>query len=207
MDSSYAVELVATAVFAVTGVLAIADREIDVLGVVVMGTVAAVGGGTLRALLLDVPAFWMVDFTYVWVAVGASVFAFGALAAWRSRPRGSLPVGQALLYLDGIGVALVGVEASRMAAELGHHAGVALVVGLVSAIGGGVLRDVLAGRPTLFTRTELYATPVIAGLGLSVAGVLSPWAAMAVIAGGRFLALAFGLAMPRPLVLPRAAEG
>jgi uncharacterized membrane protein YeiH len=70
--------IIATVAFAVTGVLAIADRGVDLFGVMVLGVITAIGGGTLRDIILDVPAFWSIAQIYIWVALGACVVTFVA---------------------------------------------------------------------------------------------------------------------------------
>lgn len=70
--------IIATVAFAVTGVLAIADRGVDLFGVMVLGVITAIGGGTLRDIILDVPAFWSIAQIYIWVALGACIVAFVA---------------------------------------------------------------------------------------------------------------------------------
>src|SRR5262245_60330175 len=98
--------MLGTAVFAATGVLAVTRRGLDVFGAVVLGIVTAVGGGTIRDLIVRAPVFWLHDFNYVWVALGASLIAFFANRSVRSTY-------SLLLYLDGLGAALFGVQATE----------------------------------------------------------------------------------------------
>jgi uncharacterized membrane protein YeiH len=161
---TYWAGLVGIAVFAVTGVLAAAHRRLDLFAVVVIGVVTAVGGGTVRGIVLGVPVFWLHDFTYVSVAFGATVLAF--VLDRHLRDTYTL-----LLYLDGLACALFTVLAIDKTLALGHSAPVAVVMGIVTGIGGGLIRDVLIGEPTLLTRRELYATPILLG-GLLYVGLL-----------------------------------
>lgn len=194
---------VGIAVFAVTGVLAAGHRNLDLFAVVVIGVVTAVGGGTVRDLVLDVPVFWLQDFTYVTVALAATVVAF----AFDRRLRDTSTL---LLYLDGLACALFTVLAIDKTLAFGHSAPVAVLMGIVTGIGGGLIRDVLIGEPTLLTRKELYATPILLGGLLYVALILFVPAKreLAGLAGAlaifliRAAAIRFGLTYPAWLTVP-----
>lgn len=187
---------IATATFAVTGVLAAAERDVDVFGVIVLGTVTAVGGGTIRDLLLGVPPFWLADTTFLWVAVGASLatFLFAKTLRRTERP---------LLYLDGFGAALFGVQGTVKAMGYDLAFPVAAGLGVLSAIGGGLIRDLLAGRQTLIMRREFYATPILIGCLLFAwlgDRLPSPWplgiGAVALIFAFRAAAIRWSWSMP-----------
>lgn len=158
-DWNYLIGMAATVAFAVTAVLAVTDQDIDLFGAVVFGIITAVGGGTIRDVILDVPVFWSTDLTYIWVAVAASILAYVA------RPLFTLhQLYLFMLYLDGFGAALFGVQASDKVWNLGFGLPVApVILGVITAIGGGLTRDVLANRTTLLMTRELYAIPVMLG--------------------------------------------
>lgn len=161
---SYWIGMAGTVAFAVTAVLALAPRGIDLFGACVMGIITAIGGGTVRDLILDVPVFWAADLNYIWVALGASVAAFSAHSFFTRKEIYSL-----MLYVDGFGAALFAIQAVDKVWD--HTFGLPLapiILGVVTAIGGGLIRDVLAGRPTLLLSRELYATPVLFGSTLYV---------------------------------------
>ena len=150
--------------FAVTAVLALAPRGIDFFSAVVLGIITAIGGGTMRDLILDVPIFWGADLNYIWVALGASVAAFAAHSLFSRKEIYSL-----MLYVDGFGAALFAIQAVDKVWGLGFGLPLApIILGVVTAIGGGLIRDVLAGRQTLLMTSELYATPVLFGCTLYV---------------------------------------
>jgi uncharacterized membrane protein YeiH len=150
--------------FAVTAVLALAPRGIDFFSAVVLGIITAIGGGTMRDLILDVPVFWGADLNYIWVALGASVAAFTAHSLFSRKEIYSL-----MLYVDGFGAALFAIQAVDKVWGLGFGLPLApIIMGVVTAIGGGLIRDVLAGRQTLLMTSELYATPVLFGCTLYV---------------------------------------
>lgn len=150
----------ATAAFAVTAVLAIRkDKDIDVFGALVMGLITAIGGGTIRDMILDVPVFWSQDLKYIWVGALVSVLAFYGRRLFASRHIFSL-----MLYIDGFGAATFAIQAAAKVWDLGFGLPAApVILGVITAIGGGLLRDVLAGRATLLMRPELYAVPVTLG--------------------------------------------
>ena len=156
----YVVQMIGNAVFAATGVLAVNRRGLDVFGGVVLGIVTAIGGGTIRDLVVGAPVFWVADPNYLLVAVLASVVAFFA----SKRIAGY----QLLLYLDAVGVALVGVQATEKVLALGHGGPISISMGVLTGIGGGLVRDVLASRPTLLMSREIYATPILIGCTLYV---------------------------------------
>ena len=157
-DLNYLIGMTAIAAFAMSGVLAAARKDMDLIGLAFMGVVTALGGGTLRDLLLNVPVFWVLDFNYVWVAIGASISAFFLEKYLRDEN-----IWAAILYLDGFGIALFGVQSIDKALLLGFSAPVALVMATLTGIGGGLIRDVLAQRPNLLLSREIYATPIIVG--------------------------------------------
>lgn len=160
--------MAATAAFAITAVAAIKGRSVDLFGILVLGTITAIGGGTIRDVILQAPIFWVEDLTYLWVALAASALAFFG--------RSLLTEGQTyaiLLYLDGFGAAFFAILATEKVwgADFGRPA-VPVILGVLTAIGGGLLRDVLAGRPTLLMSRELYAVPLLIGCSL-FAGLLA----------------------------------
>jgi uncharacterized membrane protein YeiH len=207
----YAIEMLGTAVFAVTGVLVVTRRGLDVFGALVLGLVTALGGGTVRDLMIRQPVFWFADLNYVWVAL------LGALSVFWIAPRVRSPH-LALLYLDALGAALFAVSASNKVLLLGLPGPVAVTMGVLTGIGGGLLRDVLAGRATLLMSREIYATPILLGCavfcGLRYLGLDFRPAApigIAVIFGIRALAIHRHLEMPGWLTQqagqPRSVDG
>ena len=156
---NYWVGMAGTVAFAVTAVLAVAPRGIDIFGVLVLGVITAIGGGTLRDVIVDAPVFWGTDLMYIWVAVAASLAAFSATSLFAKKE-----VYSVMLYLDALGVALFGIQATAKVWDLGFGLPLApVLLGVVTAIGGGLIRDVLAGRQNLLMKRELYAIPVLLG--------------------------------------------
>ena len=197
----YAFELIGIAVFAITGVLAVTRRGLDVVGAVMLGIVTALGGGTVRDLIIRGPVFWLEDFNYVWAAIAGGLAAFWIGWLFRSTYRG-------LLYLDGLGAAIFAVVAANKVLAFGLSAPTAVVMGVLTGIGGGLIRDVLAGRPTLLMSREIYATPIVCGCTVFVLlrgfAPEFPYAGAAgslVIFGIRALAIHQHLEMPTWLTL------
>ncbi len=153
------IQFAGTLAFAVTAVLAVAPRGIDLFGACVMGVITAIGGGTIRDLILGVPVFWSTDLTYIWIALGGSVVTFAANSLFTRKEIYAL-----MLYLDALGVALFAIQATDKAWAQGFGLPVApVLLGIVTAIGGGLMRDVMAGNQNLLMKRELYAVPVLLG--------------------------------------------
>jgi uncharacterized membrane protein YeiH len=156
MNTNEILFLIASAVFAVTGVLAAARQNMDVMSFVVIGVVTAIGGGTLRDVILDVQVFWLRNTDYLYVATAAAVATFFFERVFRATYN-------ALLYLDAVGTAVFTVLATEKTLRLGFGPGVAVIMGVLTGIGGGIIRDLLTGQPTLLMRRELHMTPLILG--------------------------------------------
>jgi uncharacterized membrane protein YeiH len=158
------IHILGTVAFAATAVLAVAPKGIDLFGATVFGIITAIGGGTIRDMILEVPVFWAADQSYIWIAIVTSVVTFYANALLTKKY-----INKLVLYVDAIGISLFAIQAVdkvwglEFALPLGP-----IVLGIITAIGGGLLRDVLAGRPTLLMARELYAIPVMLGCTLYV---------------------------------------
>lgn len=194
--AAYYFELVGAAIFAITGVLVVARRGLDMFGALMLGMVTAVGGGTMRDVMIDAPIFWFRDFNYVWAAMLGALLAFWLSTHLRSTYR-------ALLYLDGLGGALFAIAAASKVLVLGFGGPIAVMMGVLTGIGGGLIRDVLAGRPTLLMSREIYATPILLGCtifvllrGITETFGYAGFVGAAVIFAVRAAALRWGLEMP-----------
>lgn len=168
----------AVAVFAVTGALVASRKQMDIVGFALLGTVTGVGGGTVRDLLLGrLPVFWVKEPGYVVVCVAVSAIVFFTAHIPQSRYR-------VLLWLDAIGLALVAVIGAEAALVAGAAPFVAVVMGMITAAFGGIIRDVLGGESPLILRKEIYMLAAVAAaaafVGLSRAGVARD---VAIVAG------------------------
>ena len=138
-----------------------------VFGVMVLGVITAVGGGTVRDLLLGVQPFWVEDLVFVRVAIFSSLLAFVGRSFF-TQPQ----IFTLMLYLDGLGAALFGIQGAMKTYEMAFGWPLApVILGVITAIGGGIMRDVIAGRKNLLMSTELYAIPVALGCLLLMASL------------------------------------
>lgn len=156
---SYWIGMAGTVAFAGTAVLVLASKGIDLFGAMVLGMITAIGGGTVRDIILGVPVFWSIDLNYIWVSVAASIMVFSAHSLFSKKEIYTL-----MLYVDGLGAALFAIEGTDKVWDLGYGLPVApVMLGILTGIGGGLIRDVLSGRETLLMSRELYATPIMLG--------------------------------------------
>ncbi len=197
----YVLQLLGAAVFAASGALAAGRKRMDLLGVIVIAIVTAIGGGTLRDMLLDRhPVFWIEDPTHLVVSVIAA-----AITLLYARLR--RPPNNALAIADALGLALFTITGAQIAQRAMVEPIVVVLMGTMTGVAGGVIRDVLSAEvPLIFRKGELYATTAIVGatlyLLLEVVGAPRQVAAlvgMATIAGLRLAAILWGLHLP---VLP-----
>jgi uncharacterized membrane protein YeiH len=132
-------DLIGTAVFAITGALAAGKKKMDIFGVVVLGCVTALGGGTLRDVILGSrPVFWISDTMYLVVAMLAAI---GTLILARNLRLPSM----LLMYADAVGLAVFTVIGFQKGFQVTHTYSVAIVMGVTTGVVGGIIRDVLAG--------------------------------------------------------------
>jgi uncharacterized membrane protein YeiH len=195
----HALSLLGVAVFAVSGALAAGRKSFDWIGVGAIAVVTAIGGGTLRDLLLDRhPIFWIEDPTYLCVVFGAAAF---TIFWFRSRR----PPDGALLVADALGLALFTISGAQLAEMEGLPGVIVVAMGALTGAAGGVLRDVLCNDvPLLFGPSQtLYATAAIAGAtvylvlqGVGVAQTPAALAGMAVVASLRLAAITWQLRLP-----------
>lgn len=162
-----AAQIAGTVVFAVSGVLAVAGRRLDWFGAIVVGVVTAIGGGTMRGLILGLtPVFWIREDGYLFAAIAGAALAIPLARALQARPARQVEEGVQLA--DALGLGLFAIVGADIALEAGFSAPIAVVAGLLSGAGGGVIRDLLTGRTPLIMKGEIYATAAIAGATLFV---------------------------------------
>jgi uncharacterized membrane protein YeiH len=197
----YALQLLGVAVFATTGALAAGRKRMDVFGVLVIAIVTAIGGGTIRDVLLDRhPVFWIEDPLYLVASVIAAALTL-AYARMRRPPLNALAIA------DALGLALFTITGAQIAQRAMVDPIVIVLMGTMTGVAGGVIRDVLSAEvPLIFRKGELYATAAIAGaslyLVLEAVGLprqVATLVGMGSIAGLRLAAILWGLHLP---VLP-----
>lgn len=152
----YVMDLLGVAVFAVTGALAAGRKKMDGIGVGVLALVTAIGGGTLRDLLLARKVFWVEDQRYLIVIIGAAVATMLTARLWASLEK-------PLVFADALGLALFAVIGAQRALDAGAPPLVVVLMGMTTGAAGGMLRDVLCGEMPYIFRGELYATAAIVG--------------------------------------------
>ena len=184
------------AVFAISGALVAAEKRLDFVTFIFFAVITGVGGGTLRDLLIGAPVFWVHTNGTLLICIAA------ALLVWiASRRRFA---GRALLWFDAAGMAAYAVYGAAKALGFGVAPVPAFVMGVLTACAGGIIRDVLAGEPSVLMRPGLYVTPAALSAGLFVLLTLAalpvwPSAAIAIAAGFmlRGGAIARGWALPQ----------
>ena len=150
------IEVIGTIAFAISGIRMAAAKNFDWFGAYTVGLVTAIGGGTVRDVLLDIPVFWM----QTWWYLAVTGLAFFIVLAMRQM---SVRRGLVLFVFDTIGLALfvvIGIQKSLVA---GYDPWVAIVMGMITGSFGGVVRDILINEEPLFFRKDIYATACIAG--------------------------------------------
>jgi uncharacterized membrane protein YeiH len=170
----------------------------DLLGVLVLGVVTAIGGGTLRDILLgDTPPFCLQNDTYIYLSIGVAlgVFVFHHYLDSIAHP---------LLYLDAVGLGTFVVIGTQKAIDFGASFIVAVTMGVMTATAGGVIRDMLSNQVPLILRKEIYASACIAGGALLYAGYalgfnhsISALAAATLVIVLRLLAIRHNWSLPR----------
>ncbi len=160
-------DVAAVGAFAASGALAAAQRRLDVLGFVLFGSITGVGGGTLRDLLLGLPVFWIREPDYVWICIIISALTWFAVPALSARSK-------ALAWVDALGISLFCVMGCAKALDAGAAPVVAVIMGVMSASFGGLIRDTLLGQDSIIFGPELYVTAAMAGATAYVLLALLP---------------------------------
>jgi len=163
MSIYYTLELICIIAFALSGVLVDSNRGKDLISVMVLGWLTALGGGTARDVILNEQVFWIRDQSYFWAALASSLGGFFFINHIRKSK-----IEKLILLFDTIGVALFSILVTERLISGGYAPYIAVSMGTVTAIFGGVLRDIVAHRPTMFNNTEFYATPIIMGCCLYI---------------------------------------
>ena len=198
MDFVYLLEMLGTAAFAVSGALAASRKRMDIFGFCVLALMPAVGGGTIRDIIIDrVPVFWIGDNRYVAIAIIAALLVFFAP---HPKPGGRR---QLLIWADALGLALFAAIGTQI--SLAHDTGplVAVMLGVVTAVTGGMIRDVICNEIPLILSREIYATAAFAASlayvlvdRLGGDSILSLGIAVAVGFAVRGLAIRFNWSLP-----------
>jgi uncharacterized membrane protein YeiH len=167
------VDLIAVVVFAVTGALVASRKQMDIFGFSLLGTVTGVGGGTIRDVVLgQTPVFWVKEPVYILLCVAASVGVFFTAHIPTSRYR-------VLVWLDCVGLSLVATLGAARGLDAGSGPVIAIVMGVVTATFGGIMRDLLGAESPLILRKEIYVTAALAGAAVYVTVIAMAFGPMA----------------------------
>lgn len=195
-----ALDLIGTFAFGLNGALtAVRATQLDIVGVVTLAVITAMGGGILRDVLIgDVPPATFRDWRYLALAVGGGLLAF---ALSRRLGRLELPIN----VLDAVGLSAFAVIGAGKAMAFGLDVGPAVILGTITGVGGGTIRDTLVGQVPMVLRSELYAIPALVAAVITVAtiqagvyGLTAALVAAGVCFGLRMVGVVFGLNAPGP---------
>ncbi|MGY0392814.1 trimeric intracellular cation channel family protein [Bizionia sp. KMM 8389] len=153
----YAIDILGTIAFAISGVLIALSKRMDPFGILIIATVTAVGGGTLRDLLIgETPVSWMLNLNYIYVIIGSTVLAI----IFKSKID---YLRKSLFLFDTIGIGLYTVVGVEKGISAGLDPIICIALGTMSACFGGVIRDILCNEIPVIFRKEIYATACILG--------------------------------------------
>ena len=190
------IDIIGTVAFAISGVLAAINKRLDPFGILIIAFVAAVGGGTLRDILIDAPVVWIRNPIYVYVIFGSTIFAviLRKRFSYILRP---------LLLFDTIGIALYTIVGVEKGIAAGLSPLICIALGTINACFGGVMRDILCNTIPIIFRKEIYATACILGgsayfllLQTTLAPNFIVIISGLIVMGVRFLAVYFDLSLP-----------
>jgi len=170
MDWIYFLNLVGVFVFAISGTLTAIDNDFDVVGATIIGFITALGGGTLRDILIgETPVGWMQDSVSLYVIVVAVICSYLFKTS-------ILKLRKSMFIFDTIGLGLFTILGLQKTLDLGLSPMIAVIMGVVSAVFGGVIRDVLSNEVPLIFRSEIYASACVAGalVFLALDGLVVP---------------------------------
>ncbi len=190
-------DYIGVAVFAASGALKASQKEMDLVGFILTATVTGIGGGTLRDLLLGIqPVFWVAANQYLLICAGVAVLTFFVARQLARRDRW-------LAWADAVGLATFCIGGASLALAGGASMLVAVVMGVMTACFGGIIRDVLCGEIPMILKREIYATAAAAGaITYAVLQAVPGWEWTAAAAGFTVALVARGAGILWHLSLP-----
>tara|TARA_R110002049_G_scaffold28036_6_gene96770 strand:+ start:2016 stop:2645 length:630 start_codon:yes stop_codon:yes gene_type:complete len=157
MELIYIIDILGTFAFAISGALVASDKKFDIFGVIIIAFVTAVGGGMLRDVLINAhPINWIGDLNYLYVIFSAVIFTF----LFKSK---IAHLSKTMFLFDTIGISVFTLLGLEKALSFDLHPIIALIMGMISAVFGGVLRDVLTNKIPLIFEKEIYASACLSG--------------------------------------------
>ncbi|AMQ20230.1 trimeric intracellular cation channel family protein [Geobacillus sp. JS12] len=197
--------IIGTIAFAISGAIVAMEEEYDLLGVYILGIVTAFGGGAVRNLLIGVPvsALWEQGPLFLVALVSMTIvylFPKQMLPPWKRWGN----------FFDALGLSAFAIQGALHAVNMGHPLSAVIVAAVLTGSGGGMIRDVLAGRKPLVLRAEIYAAwAILAGLAVGLKWAESPmelYVLLIVVAALRILSYTYGWKLPRRAVGEKAGE-
>lgn len=193
----FVIDILGTIAFSISGVLVALNKRMDAFGILIVAFVTAVGGGTLRDILIgETPVSWMKDMTFIYVIILSTIFA----VAFRSKID---YLRKSLFLFDSIGIGLYTVVGVEKGISAGLHPIICIFLGTISACFGGVVRDILCNEIPVIFRKEVYATACILGgatyffvINLPIASDFVFIIAGSVVISIRLIAVKFKVSLP-----------
>ena len=197
--------IIGTIAFAISGAIVAMEEEYDLLGVYILGIVTAFGGGAVRNLLIGVPV------SALWEQQPLFLVALAAMTVVYLFPKQMLPPWKRWgNFFDALGLSAFAIQGALYAVKMGHPLSAVIVAAVLTGSGGGMIRDVLAGRKPLVLRAEIYAAwAILAGLAVGLKWAESPvelYVLLIVVAALRVLSYTYGWKLPRRAVGEKAGE-
>lgn len=201
-------EAIGVIAFAVSGVMAAARARMDWLGAVVLALAVAIGGGTLRDLLLgDVPVRWLIDPWPVLIAIATAIVMLIVLRVW---PQAHLEGSKSIQIADAAGLSAFVIVGTEIGLEADLAPFLAVMLGVLTGVGGGVIRDLLTSTKPAILVGQIYAVAGIAGGtlfvlldGLGVGSQVTVWSSIALIMAIRIAAIRWNWHLPKALPTPK----
>lgn len=201
-------EAIGVIAFAVSGVMAAARARMDWLGAVVLALAVAIGGGTLRDLLLgDVPVRWLIDPWPVLIAIATAIVMLVVLRIW---PQAHLEGSKSIQIADAAGLSAFVIVGTEIGLEADLAPFLAVMLGVLTGVGGGVIRDLLTSTKPAILVGQIYAVAGIAGGilfvlldGLGVGSQITVWSSIALIMAIRLSAIRWNWHLPKALPTPK----
>lgn len=198
MNALYILDILGTFAFAISGALVASNKKFDLFGVIIIAFATAVGGGMMRDVLINAhPINWIGDLNYIWTILIAVLFTF----LFKSK---IAPLSKTMFLFDTIGISVFTLLGVQKGLDYGLHPFIAIVMGMVSAVMGGVIRDVLTNQIPLIFRKEIYASACLVGgviflicVRLNFSEVVQIVATMSTIIMIRLIAVIYHLELPK----------
>lgn len=156
------IDIIGMIAFAISGALVGIRNRIDISGICVLAFITGNGGGTMRDLIIGAPVFWTQHLWYVFISIGSAIAVF-LIYCFFTRLLRSKHFKQILELFDALGLVTFAIAGASKALAYHEPATVAVLMGTITAVGGGMLRDVFARETPMVFKSQMYATPALVG--------------------------------------------